>query len=153
MNLFVGIVEKMKGKNFISEFVNKTDKNGVSLIHIATIRSQIQIIHFLIENGASINIVDKLGNTPLHYLLSQITLLSSILKQLKLQSKAATKNVGFGAFGGHGAAFGGGALLPQINDKELLLKNQVQIFESLINFGADCSIQNNKKRKCNLHYL
>lgn len=46
--------------------INVKDKNGWTLLHIATNSRNIKMIEFLINNGANINAQDNDGDTPLH---------------------------------------------------------------------------------------
>lgn len=47
--------------------LNLKNKNGHTLLHLASLRSHIELVIFLISNGANVNAGDKFGFTPLHF--------------------------------------------------------------------------------------
>ena len=56
-------------KAFIESFgltLKETDESGASLLHHATANNQVQVMEYLIESGAGLNLVDIDGNTALH---------------------------------------------------------------------------------------
>lgn len=50
-----------------NKHLNLKNKSGHSLMHLAALRSHIELIIFLIFNGANVNIKDNFGHTPLHF--------------------------------------------------------------------------------------
>ena len=46
--------------------INSVNKNGQTVLHEATIFSQVELASFLISHGANVNIRDNTGKTPLH---------------------------------------------------------------------------------------
>ena len=51
-------------KTNIQEAIAYRSKTGVSLVHWATTNEQVDIVKFLIANGADKTVVDELGKTP-----------------------------------------------------------------------------------------
>ncbi len=43
------------------------DKNGLSLLHLAAVANQPELIRFLVQEGLPVDVRDPRGNTPLHY--------------------------------------------------------------------------------------
>jgi len=43
------------------------DKNGLSLLHLAALANQPELIRFLVQEGLSVDVQDSRGNTPLHH--------------------------------------------------------------------------------------
>jgi ankyrin repeat protein len=41
-----------------------------SALHLAVVRSNLQIVDLLIKKMAEVNTIDKEGNTPLHYVMN-----------------------------------------------------------------------------------
>lgn len=53
--------------------VNHDMKDGLTPLHAATEKGFVRIVQDLVNNGADVNAVDKLKNTPLHYAVGGIT--------------------------------------------------------------------------------
>ena len=49
--------------------MNETNQNGHSLLHVASMNGNIDIIGIFAENGADVTKIDWFGNTPLHLVL------------------------------------------------------------------------------------
>ncbi len=66
--LFVndGNLEGIK-ETFSPDLLNTVDSSGDSALHIAVLKKNLPIVQFLIENGADVNIQNKLGKTALHH--------------------------------------------------------------------------------------
>jgi ankyrin repeat protein len=58
-------------KSKLTQFINNQDINGLTPLHLSIIRNHIPLVSILLENGANVNILDKHGKTPLHYLFYQ----------------------------------------------------------------------------------
>ena len=57
-------------KNKCKDIINHCDANGNVLLTHAIKHNEKDIFHFLIENGADVNIGNNYGNTPLHFAFS-----------------------------------------------------------------------------------
>jgi len=60
--------------NWINELLNNRmhidtldTKNGMALLHFAASYNKIDIVKYLLDKGADVNVCDIAGDTPLHY--------------------------------------------------------------------------------------
>ncbi|KAK3602164.1 hypothetical protein CHS0354_029169 [Potamilus streckersoni] len=51
--------------------VNKKNKDGLSSLHIAVLKNNIEAVHYLLRAGAKVNAPDDRGNLPLYYAARQ----------------------------------------------------------------------------------
>ncbi|XBW36732.1 hypothetical protein QEN19_002309 [Hanseniaspora menglaensis] len=61
------VVLSLLGNKNSLKHLDLKNKKGHTLLHLASLKSHIEIIIFLISNGASVNVADKFGYTPLHF--------------------------------------------------------------------------------------
>jgi ankyrin repeat protein len=52
-------------KTFANQYVGSTNKSGQSLLHIAAINNDAEMLELLIKNGADVNKANNIGMTPL----------------------------------------------------------------------------------------
>ncbi|EPY6471527.1 hypothetical protein ACWO4B_002170 [Clostridium sporogenes] len=65
--------EKMKlEKKSINEVLNIVDKSGVSLLEKALTSRKFEIVNYLLDNNADINVISNEGCNELHYLAANI---------------------------------------------------------------------------------
>jgi len=62
-----GDLEKLSKMHGLEQHLNVADDDGLGLIHWAADRGNIDILQFLLSNGADVNLVDSDGQTSLHY--------------------------------------------------------------------------------------
>lgn len=65
---FSEMIEEFKRDSNESITLNSLDENGKTLLHYAAEKGDQETICMLVESGAEINIKNKLGETPLHFL-------------------------------------------------------------------------------------
>ena len=76
--LLKSLIETKKENQFIYEFhrfinmydINSSDNNGNTLLTYACMNGNINIVKYLLNNGANPNCINIYKNTPLHYALS-----------------------------------------------------------------------------------
>ena len=56
----------------ISDVVNSTDISGISLLQKALIGRKFDFAHYLLDHGATVNVISKDGYNDLHYLAANI---------------------------------------------------------------------------------
>lgn len=59
-----GDVNEVKTRVTAEADINETDENGKTLLHYAVMNNNIELAHFLVQNGAAIHIANNAGTTP-----------------------------------------------------------------------------------------
>ncbi len=86
---WTGDVSTLRGMNID---VNLKDAIGRTSLHIAAENGNIDIVMFLIENGANVNVTDVNGNTPLVFIINKTGNLKVIQRLLEKGASVNTQN-------------------------------------------------------------
>eukprot|EP00026_Physarum_polycephalum_P008552 Phypoly_transcript_08640.p1 GENE.Phypoly_transcript_08640~~Phypoly_transcript_08640.p1 ORF type:complete len:470 (+),score=70.41 Phypoly_transcript_08640:86-1411(+) len=62
-----GVLEKLEHGSEQERNVNTTDQRGNSLLHVAALRENVEIVELLLSKGATIDVRDSGDHTPLHF--------------------------------------------------------------------------------------
>ena len=87
--VWTGDIAVLRGTNID---VNLKDTVGRSPLHIAAERGDIDVVTFLIENGADVNVTDFNGNTPLIFIINKTGNLETTERLLQKGAAVNTQN-------------------------------------------------------------
>ncbi|KAI2466897.1 ankyrin [Annulohypoxylon bovei var. microspora] len=93
------------------------EQTGMTALHAACRFAMSEVVQYLLEQGASIDVVDSLGRTPLYEVLGQTSLVleGQIIKTLRhLDEYGADPDIDLGAPGGSPRKLGGNHPSPEV---------------------------------------
>ena len=67
LKILIEYIEKHKGKEFLKTFINEQNDTGVTPLHLASFKGNINVINYLLEHGADESIITKRKLNIFHY--------------------------------------------------------------------------------------
>lgn len=111
----------MEDLNSASAYIDLRDKDGSTLLHVASLACNLDAVKFFIAAGADINAVDKSGFAPLHNAMREGV--SEIMRGVEEGNPEAIKNLA--------------AIIAEGADPKIAREGNIEVVKALIAAGAD----------------